>query len=106
MLDDAYGQVVYVGKTNKDLYLRLAQHEKDITHPEKLEWFASNEYEIFELESDLEDYEVPDREQYWIDFFGCQFKLNRVRAKKITYNDGVDAMKRAKQMIKDMKKRG
>lgn len=104
MLDEHYGSIVYVGKTNKELYQRLIQHEKDVSHPEKLEWFASNEYEIFELERDLEDYEVATREQYWIDFFGTKYKLNRMRAKKHTYNDCVDAMKRAKQQIKEMKK--
>lgn len=104
VLGDKYGEVVYVGKSNKDLELRLEQHKKDFTHPEKIEWLNKNDHEIFELESDLEKWQLADREQYWINFFSTQFKLNRIRAKGLVYNDGVDALKRAKERIKQMKK--
>jgi len=102
--DYDYGHVVYVGKTNRELYQRLEQHKNDHTHPEKVHWLSKNKHEIVLLEDDLEAWEVPDREQHWIERFGCQFKLNRIRARKHTYSDGVAAEKRAKERIKQMKK--
>jgi hypothetical protein len=102
--EGGYGDVMYVGKTNRELYQRLEEHRNDKSHDVKTEWLMKNDHEIILLEDDLEDWEVATREQYWIDRLGTFIKLNRMRAKKHTYNDGVNAMKRAKQMIKDMKK--
>jgi len=105
MLDDEFGEIYYIGKTNKDeLYERLNQHRVDKTFTVKTEWLKNNKHEIILIEDDLEDWEVVEREQYWITYFGTHLKLNRIRAKKVNVKDGIDAMKRAKQIIKDMKK--
>jgi len=105
-LGNKYGDVVYVGKTNKDINIRLAQHRVDKTHFEKTEWLMKNEHEIFILEENILDWNVAEREQYWILQFATASKLNRIRAKKPTFSDGLSAIQRAKKRIKDLKKNG
>lgn len=108
LLGNQYGDIAYVGKTKRGLVQRLAEHTKDITHFEKTEWLMKNDHEIFLLEEDLDDDDVAEREQYWIDYFGTQFKLNRMRATAPTFQskllDGRSAMQRAKDRIKDLNK--
>ena len=103
-----YGDILYVGKTIKSLPARLEQHCNDKSHKVKTDWLAKNRHEIVLLEENLQDWEVADREQYWIQEFGTQFKLNRIRAIAPTYSskfqDGKDAEARAKARIKQMKK--
>lgn len=95
--------IVYVGKTKRELWLRLQEHEKDYKNIAKVNWFKSNNYDIFLLEENIIDWQLPNREQYWIDFYGTYNLLNKNRAEQKSYGD---ALKDAKERVKQMKKRG
>lgn len=92
---------VYVGSTKRTLDERLGEHRKDVKHPEKLSWLFKNNHEIVLLEENLTEFGCLNREQYYIDIWNTANLLNRQRAVKKSYSD---ALKDAKQRIKDMKK--
>jgi hypothetical protein len=95
-------EVVYVGQTKNDILKRFKEHQKDESHPEKVQYLKNHNCTIRCLESVCVEY-ARSTEQFYIDEFLPV--LNRNRAEENRYEMQKKALATCKEIIKNLNKK-